>query len=436
MASAKHNIGVLAVYLNKITLYENYDKSKMYPMIDTMYQFYNQNKFAYDSYELYAKSGYCYKLLNENKIAEAGKLLEEVRPLFEASNEKFLYTTFFYAAAQYEKKTGKDLIRNTVYEEFIPYFKKNKNYGVLMFTYDILKADAIAKNDYKAAYNYSQKYNEVADSLFDKSLILKTRELDRKYQTEKKEIEIKIQKKEIQSKNNSILLLISSLIGLLLATIAIYLWQRQNTLNKEKNISRNFTKQLLENGESERKRIASDLHDSIGHELLTLKSVFQQDLSVVNSKIDKIINNLRIISRNLHPVMFDKTGLAPNIDQLIERLQYQNKLFVSSDINYDSSLASSDELQLYRIIQEALTNIIKYANAHAAKITISENAEVVELEIKDNGCGFDVKQVLNSGKAFGLHNIIERSRAIGGEASIKSSANGTIISVNVPKKLN
>jgi signal transduction histidine kinase len=208
----------------------------------------------------------------------------------------------------------------------------------------------------------------------------------------------------------------------------------EKQLLQDKINSMNFTKQLLENTEEERKRIAGDLHDSISHELLNLKSIFSQDLVVVNKKIDSIINDIRSISRNLHPVMFDKIGLVPNIEQLIERIQNQNNFFISTNINYSGTLSSADELQIYRIVQEALTNIIKYAQAHAAKITISEQKDKISIEIKDNGTGFDVKQALNSGKAFGLHNIIERSRVIGGEASINSSAEGTIIHINIPKK--
>ena len=196
-----------------------------------------------------------------------------------------------------------------------------------------------------------------------------------------------------------------------------------------------FTKQLLEKTEEERKRIASDLHDSINHELLNLKFIFKQDFATVNNKIDSIINDIRAISRNLHPVMFDKIGLEPIIEQLVERIQQQNNFMISTEINYKGSLTSADELQVYRIIQEALTNIIKYAKAHAGKITIEENQSNIFIEIKDNGKGFNVKEALNSGKSFGLHNIIERSRVIGGEAKILSSPEGTIININLRKKV-
>lgn len=209
--------------------------------------------------------------------------------------------------------------------------------------------------------------------------------------------------------------------------------EKANQLLQDKLNSMNFTKQLLESTEIERKRIATDLHDSISHELLNLKSIFQHDLTTVNAKIDTIINDIRGISRNLHPVMFDKIGLVPNLEQLVERIQNQNNFFISTDILYTGLLNSADELQIYRIVQEALTNIIKYAKAYAAKITILEEDDKILIEIRDNGKGFEVKQALNSGKAFGLHNIIERSRVIGGEAKISSSSSGTIITIKIPK---
>ncbi len=78
--------------------------------------------------------------------------------------------------------------------------------------------------------------------------------------------------------------------------------------------------------------------------------------------------------------------------------------------------------------------MIKYANAHAAKTTILEEKDKIGIEIKDSGKGFHVEETLNTGKAFGLCNIIERSRVIGGEARIRSSVEGTKIKIIIPKK--
>ena len=309
-----------------------------------------------------------------------------------------------------------------------------ENYYDAVELYHLLYENALAQHKYKEALVFRDKEVSLNDSLTVNNQRGQIFEFEKKYESQKKEQEILNQKNEISRQNTFIALLVASLAGLVLVIIVYYLWQKQVKLKQEKENGMNFTKQLLENTEDERKRIASDLHDSISHELLNLKSIFSQDLSVVNKKIDTIINDIRGISRNLHPVMFDKIGLVPNVEQLVERIQSQNNFFISTDIVYTGLITSADELQVYRIIQEALTNIIKYAKAHAAKISILEENDKIVVQIRDNGKGFDVKQTLNSGKAFGLHNIIERSRVIGGEANIRSSSEGTIITINIPRK--
>jgi two-component system, NarL family, sensor kinase len=429
--AAKHHMGVFAVYLNKLGLYEETHSTKLGPLIDSMFVYHQQHDFKNDSYKVYAYSWKIQQLLEQKKIADAKKLLYEVKPLFEQAEEKFLFNKYLSVAAEFDKITEEKTVDSQVYKQAIPKYKEKKNLQGLLSCYDALREEAIKKNDYKTAMFYTDAYDETYDSLTDRLLIMKTKELDKRYQIKKKEQQITLQKHDITQKKTQIALLIALLIGLLLAIWAFYSWQKQKNLKQEKENSMSFTKQLLENTEDERKRIAGDLHDSVSHELLNLKTIFSQDLSVVNEKIDAIINDIRSISRNLHPVMFDKIGLVPNIEQLVERLQNQNNFFISTDINYKGTLSSADELQIYRIIQEALTNIIKYAQAYAAKITILEDKSKITIEIKDNGKGFDVKQILNSGKAFGLHNIIERSRVIGAEANIKSTVSGTVITIEI-----
>jgi signal transduction histidine kinase len=241
-----------------------------------------------------------------------------------------------------------------------------------------------------------------------------------------------IQVQTLAKQNALIGFLAASLVGLFSLALSFNFWQRQKRLKKERENSSNFTKQLLLNTEAERKRIASDLHDSISHELLGLKQNVREGSSEVPEKIDSIINDIRNISRNLHPVLFEQLGLVANIESLVLRLQQSDDFFVHTELHYSGTLKADDELQLYRILQEALNNTIKYAHAHAAKITLRESAKQLLLEIRDNGQGFDVVKTLNSGKAFGLHNIIERAKAMGGIANIEASNTGTIIKVYLP----
>ena len=319
-------------------------------------------------------------------------------------------------------------------EKLAQKFLADESYSQALGLYNLLSDNATLSNNYKEALQFRNKAISMRDSLTLKNQKGQLFEFEKKYENQKKEQLIITQKATLNQKNALIYSLIALLIISSLSAFVYYLWQKQKVLKQNQNNSANFMKQLLESTETEKKRIASDLHDSISHELLDLKNSFRQDFSLVNKKIDSIINDIRGISRNLHPVMFDKIGLKANLEQFVERVEEQNNFMVSTEINYKGSLSSADELQIYRIIQEALSNIIKYAKAHAAKITMEEMNDNIFIEIRDNGKGFEVKETLNSGKSFGLHNIIERSRVVGGEAQIKSSEEGTVITINIPKK--
>ncbi len=427
---------IIVVSLNKINTFNSSEHPNLLSFIDSTHNIYNkwsEPKTIRD--DIAIESWFALKMVRENRLKEANIILKKTKTKIKEIDDEVAENYFYNALAEYDVKAGVNAENTAIYKRKIPNRLENEDYVSLKLYYQILHDEALAKKDFENARIYLEKAEIAEDSLSNKILRNKVAELDKKYQTEKKEQQIQIQQQEITQKNTYIALLVASLSGLLLAVLAYYSWQRQKLLRQEKTNSMNFTKQLLENTEDERKRIASDLHDSISHELLNLKSIFSQDLSVVNKKIDTIINDIRGISRNLHPVMFDKIGLVPNVEQLVERIQNQNNFFISTDMLYTGVLTSADELQIYRIIQEALTNIIKYAKAHAAKITVLEEKDKILIEIRDNGKGFDVKQALNSGKAFGLHNIIERSRVIGGEANISSSSEGTVITINIPRKL-
>jgi signal transduction histidine kinase len=264
---------------------------------------------------------------------------------------------------------------------------------------------------------------------------VKLQELEVEFETEKKEQAIHLNEKTIVGNQRLIGLLIAAIVAMILI-IALYITlQRRKKLEKEKMQSQLFTTQLLNNIENERKRIATDLHDSVNNELLVVKSGLQKNTpQETASKIEYLMNHVRAISRNLHPVMFEDLGLQDSIEQLVERVQEHNRFILNAEIDYQNCLPTVEELQLYRIIQEAVSNIIKYAKAEAAIITVTEYKEKLLVEIKDNGKGFNVAATLSSNKSFGLHNIIERSRAIHGKATIISSPNGTLITIEIPLK--
>ncbi len=244
--------------------------------------------------------------------------------------------------------------------------------------------------------------------------------------------------KTLSQKKALVGFLIAGIAAILLCFAAAFLWMRQKQAKKAALVQAQFTRQLLENIEDERGRIAGDLHDSVSYELLTLKHSIRDNNATTGAgdKIDGIINGIRQISRNLHPVMLDKIGLALSLETLCEQFMQHETLFVSHAIDYNNSLPKTAELQLFRIVQEGLTNALKYAKAEAVKVQLKHSGHALQLKIRDNGKGFDVQKALDSGEAFGLHSILQRAKAIGGEAEIRSDKSGTTIRVVTSVKVN
>lgn len=418
---------------NKICTYDDFSDVKTAMLIDSVLKAFNKSKFDSAVLKIAFSDFKVLYLLREEKFDVARKILDSVQPLVKKVNSTNWTQDYEVTLAEYVAVTSpKNADINNI-KRAIPLLKTNKQYEKLSLFYSVLKKQAVHNNDFKNALAYEEELSNVKDSIGNQQMINKTAELEAKYQIEKKEQQIAIDKKTIVNKNTTIALLASLFVGFVLVLIIYLIGQKQKKLHLEKQNTQLYTKQLLEKTEEERKRIASDLHDSVSHELLSLKNSLEEKTQATNQKIDEIINDIRSISRNLHPIMFDKIGLKESINQMVERAESVNNFMVTAEINYEKVLSSSDELQIYRIVQEALSNIIKYADAIAAKISITENENNIIIEIKDNGKGFNVEETLNSKSSFGLHNIIERSRAIGGHANIISNVKGTIITIEIKK---
>lgn len=373
------------------------------------------------------------KCVIKKDFVQAKMYLDSCRVAAEQVNNHNIQVSYLIIKGFYEVSVGKGLSDIESYKKVLANAAANRDFGTQVFIYKILVSDAKLKENYKDAFSYEQEKHRLRDSLWNEEMRGKIFELEKKYQTAKKEQEIALQKKEISAKNRLIFSLGLSLLALFLIGTIYLLWQKQQAMKKENHRKQAFTNQLFQNTEEERKRIAYDLHDSVGHELLSLKRELKLDISLTDAKIDAILTEVRGISRNLHPVMFDKIGLKISLEDLIDNFQKQHNIFVSTDIQYTAGrLSLQTELQIYRIVQEALSNIHKYAEAKAAKVSIITNPKQISLEIKDNGKGFNVAETLASKKAFGLHSIIERSNTIGGSAQITSSSQGTIILIQIP----
>jgi PAS domain S-box-containing protein len=190
--------------------------------------------------------------------------------------------------------------------------------------------------------------------------------------------------------------------------------------------------------EEERKRLSRNLHDGIGQNLyshlITINRLLSEMdhplLNQMQQEATELIEEIREISWELRPSVLDDLGLVPAIRSFLTRYSDHYHIDVYFDCVLNRRLDISIELTIYRIIQEALTNVRKYAQIEEASVTVRELDDAVRVMIVDKGIGFD-RKVPSTG--VGLFSMDERARSVGGELSIDSTpGKGTKIILEVP----
>lgn len=222
-----------------------------------------------------------------------------------------------------------------------------------------------------------------------------------------------------------------------------------NKIQKEKEAQVLFTKKLIEAQETDRKRIASELHDSLGHELLITKNklllteknpddkkYIMNEIKDATEIISNAIQNVREISYNLHPYQIERLGFTKAIASIVERVTKNTKIKIYSGLDdTDKFLNPETEINLYRIIQECMNNIVKHSGASEVLLNLNKGENNVSIVITDNGKGFDMEKVMKNTheRGFGLKGMKERVKLFGGSIDIKSSSGeGTEIKIIAP----
>ncbi|GEM_PF-1616125 len=228
---------------------------------------------------------------------------------------------------------------------------------------------------------------------------------------------------------------------------------RIRQLRKEKKLQQQFTKQQLETQEAERKRLASELHDGLGQDLLVVNNELHQfmkdqaysreDIHHVSQLVQESIEAVREISSNLHPHHIERLGFCAAVEAMVEKLSHSTSIKIHCTCSgVDNVIAKEARIHVFRIIQESLTNIVKHSSATEACLTISKKEDFIEVTIDDNGKGFDTARFSLPASShdrhdrvcgFGITSMNERARIVGGILSIESAQNhGTKISLGLP----
>ena len=309
--------------------------------------------------------------------------------------------------------------------------------------HDMLSDIYSEMNDYKEAIDHLKHYQSYQQKIADIENNRVLADAEAKYQTTEKEKEILKQQKdilELENSNDKISTQRNYLMGGGLITGLIgFFGFRLNKIRKERNDKIQFADALIHAQEEERKRIARDLHDGVGQSLLLIKKQMESshETTLENQQmISSTLEEVRSISQDLHPFQLEKFGLTATIKAIITKIDRSSDLFITSEIDdIDQQVSGKAEINIYRVIQEAFSNIVKHAEATAAKVSIQSSDKDIFIKIQDNGKGFDHELAVIQSKSLGLRTMHERISNTGGTFNIKKgSPEGTVLEIRIPKE--
>jgi signal transduction histidine kinase len=313
--------------------------------------------------------------------------------------------------------------------------------------------------NYEKAFGYQRQYIDLRDKAFEEEKTKATLELEAKYETEKKDRELELQRLSLVEKDLEIqksrvtqlalggALLFLFVLGLLVRARIKLTYQRK--LDEEKLAKQEeLLRAVISSVEGERKRFSEDLHDSFGQLISVLKMnvdslstappsaaverqrMFDQSVSVLNDMYGELKN----VCFNLMPKALIQHGLPVGVNELVARINHTGKLQAESHFfDLDNRLVDIQEISLYRIVQEWTNNILKYSDAKSIFIQITRDEAEITLTIEDDGMGFDEK-ILTMGQGNGWKNLQSRTNLMKGTIDLDTALGrkGTMLTVNVP----
>lgn len=219
---------------------------------------------------------------------------------------------------------------------------------------------------------------------------------------------------------------------------------------RAEDAARRLSGRILSLQDDERRRIARELHDSLGQYLVSLKVNLDllartiddpQESDLLTqclSAADECLAETRTLSHLLHPPLLDEAGFGSAARWYIEGFAQRSAFQVELDFPPELGRLERDvETVLFRVLQEGLTNVHRHSGASAVRVLLQLDAEQVQLEVRDNGHGIPEERLRRlredpSATGVGLAGMRERVRELGGEVKIDSSPNGTVITVTIP----
>jgi len=333
-------------------------------------------------------------------------------------------------------------------------------FGILDEGYKNLADVYAATGRYKQAYEYFQKYKELSDSAVNTVARKNATELEKKYETEKKqalikqlEAENKLQQLSIKQKTTLNYFLIAGALTLLFILLLAYRTYKQKQKLQQQRICEletqeqlTATEAVLKGEEQERTRLAKDLHDGLGGMLSGIKYSFNTMkgnliMTPENSQafersmdmLDSSIKEMRRVAHNMMPEALVKFGLDTALKDLCNDVNNSGALQVSyQSIGLkDEIIEQTTAITIYRIVQELINNTMKHAAAKKAVVQVTRSNDHVSITVEDDGSGFDAT-LLDHSKGIGWSNIKNRVEFLKGTLDVRSeSQKGTSVHIEL-----
>jgi len=233
------------------------------------------------------------------------------------------------------------------------------------------------------------------------------------------------------------------------AALATLLYRRRiASLQLAKAAQEAFSRKLIESQEAERKRLAGELHDTLGQSLSIIVNQADlllskpQDQERTTARVGEIavtaseaIREVRELAYQLRPVELDRLGLTKALRAMAQKVAKSTAIPIDAEVEeIDDLFSGESEINLYRIVQESLSNIVKHSAATQAEVIIKRVSNSVSVTVNDNGKGFDAAGSQND-SGFGLRGILERTRILGGRHTLESSPGlGTRLNIYIDVK--
>jgi len=406
----------------------------------------NENLFALSNSlaieaQLYVTSG-------KNQLAEAP--LKEVVAIRKLIGDPFYIVSDMAQLGLYYAHNNQPDKGIAICNEGITIARQYKLDTKLFFLYNTLAENYKTQGNISKYAETMEQVISLKDSVYQKNSAEALAEMQTKYELQKKETTILHQQYDLARKNA----LVTGSIGLLAATLFFGYFYLQNRKKNQRlklqalemEQKKKTTQAVMQAEEQERKRIAGELHDSVAQKMVVAKislEALNNHLQQMNEKEKKIFNNVqtlleesttevRNLSHTMMPQVLSLAGLSEIVKSFLDKVEQADlKINFSSEGDF-TKITENTALMIYRVIQEAVQNVLKHASATKLDVSmICENNEV-DVIIEDNGVGFKTgAEAVVSGN--GLGNIRSRIAFLNGKLDIDSTVgNGTIIAFYVP----